>query len=158
MVTYERLRELLFYIEGILYWQIARSGVTNGSAAGYLNDAGYCDIGIDGKQYARSKLVWLYHTGKWPKDRIDHEDHNRTNDKIENLREATRQENACNQSLPSDNTSGVIGVEITNTSFYARLRYKGKKVLDRRFDNLEDAIAARRAAEAEYGFHPNHGK
>ena len=57
-----------------------------------------------------SRLAWFYVTKKFPKDCIDHIDGNTLNDRWENLREATSQQNSWNSKLVSTNTTGYRGV------------------------------------------------
>ena len=98
-------------------------------------------------------------TGEWPKLEVDHEDHNRTNNAWNNLRLATRVDNNRNHSLRSDNTSGHVGVSWNSRKqkWKAQVSINGKcKSLGYYFD-IEDAIAARQAANKQYGFHENHG-
>jgi len=54
-------------------------------------------------------LIFLYHHGYLPKF-VDHIDGNKKNNRIENLREATKSQNAMNQKVSTRNTSGIKGV------------------------------------------------
>ena len=66
-------------------------------------------IGINGKIYRAHRLAWLYMTGKWPKEEIDHKDTNSLNDKIENLRICNDFQNKANRKTPSTNKTGFKG-------------------------------------------------
>jgi hypothetical protein len=94
MVTQERLRELFEYREGKLYWKKVKTGVKR-MLAGCRNSNGYWEIGIDRRVYKRHNLIFLYHNGYVP-EIVDHIDNDSTNDRIENLRAATIQDNARN--------------------------------------------------------------
>ena len=112
MTTKERVEDLLKYREGKLYWRklsCPKSRVVVGSEAGWVDSCGYIKIAIDGKTYQAHHLVYLMFKGYIPKT-VDHIDTNRENNKIENLRECTRQENCMNRSIHPNNTSGTTGV------------------------------------------------
>jgi HNH endonuclease len=97
----EYLRLILKYNEetGEWNWLISpKKGVMKGAKAGTLNLQNYHQIQINGKLYYSSRLAHLYMTGKWPKDTMDHKDRTRSNNKWENLKEATMKEQAANRS------------------------------------------------------------
>ena len=72
---------------------------------------GYCRTSIGNKTvYAHKFVYYLFHP-KAPKIlRLDHLDGDRSNNRIENLRQATSGENACNRVKQKNNTSGYKGV------------------------------------------------
>jgi hypothetical protein len=79
-----------------------------GDVAGHVHKAqGYHQIKIAGKQYKTHRLVWLFETGEWPKNHIDHMDGNRLNNHISNLRDVTQREN--NQNLESHRNGRLVG-------------------------------------------------
>jgi hypothetical protein len=88
-ITAERLRELMHYDP--------TTGVFTRKIAGFLDDLGYVRIGIDGGKYKAHRLAVLYMTGKWPKNHVDHQDQNRSNNRWDNLREATHSQNMANR-------------------------------------------------------------
>jgi len=87
-------------------------------------------------------------------EEVDHKNGNRTDNRILNLRPCSRAENCKNLKLPSDNSSGHIGVSRKGKGWRARI----SGVHLGTFKDIDDAIVARKAAEAKYGFHPNHGR
>jgi len=130
MVTQSRVKDLLDYNEttGELINKARRQGIVVGTIAGTTNTSdGYRHITIDYKIYAAHRLVWLYIHGELP-EFLDHKDSNRLNNKLSNLRVATKSTNNCNQLLTSRNTSGVKGLTWYNDKnyYYARVRLKGK--------------------------------
>lgn len=132
-----------------------------GNTAGKIDPrTGYIYISIDGVRYAAHRLAWMYETGIWPAHEIDHIDGNSSFNAFENLRDATRGENAKNMPKNSRNTSGYVGVCIcsTNGKWAAQIGVNRRVINLGRFINLADALAARRAAERKYGFHENHGR
>lgn len=162
-LTAESLKLLLYYnrSSGQFVWIGKKKGVKIGSLAGSLNGGmNHIKIRIAGKNYYAHRLAWLYETGKWPSDNIDHIDGNPLNNSFDNLREANQSENCKNSRLRSDNSSGVVGVcwyEPYNR-WTAQIHSKGKNKRLGYFESFEDAVAARKAAEVKYGFHPNHGR
>lgn len=121
-----------------------------------LND-GYRHGSIMGSNYKAHRVIWRMVTGCAP-DQIDHINGNRADNRIENLRDVSLPENARNRQLPVNNTSGVIGVYFWKKGeieyWVAQVGEKQSKY----FQTFDDAVAARKAAEIEYGFHGNHGR
>lgn len=113
MITQERLKELLDYDEvtGKFVWKVATSRrVKVGGEAGYLDPVGRTTIRLDGVLYQAHRLAWLYVTGSWPKEFIDHKDRDKSNDSFSNLREASKAENERNTPARVTNKSGFKGV------------------------------------------------
>jgi hypothetical protein len=120
----------------------------------------YRQIGIDGFRYLSHRLAWLLVYGELPKQSIDHIDGNGLNNTIDNLRDVSRQENHRNTRLPSNSTSGVIGVHWLkkNQRWLAHITVDKNCISLGCFSTLEEAAAARKISEIEYGFHENHGR
>ena len=108
--TQERLKELFTYVDGNLIRLTSQGGVTKGTSAGYLDRDGYVKVNVDGKRYQRNLLVWVYHKGEIPTSLLDHKDGNRSNDRIDNLREATHLQNQWNRKTQRNSTSRYKGV------------------------------------------------
>ena len=92
---------------------IRKSGRVNeiGQIAGCVHKGtGYIHVKIKAKAHKAHRLVFLYHHGYLP-DFVDHIDGDKTNNKIENLRAATKEENCRNQKIRSTNKSGYKGVK-----------------------------------------------
>lgn len=130
----DRVRELLNYSTdtGIFTWRIRRGGVARvGQIAGSDNGEGYLRIRIDGTKQLSHRLAWLYVHGVWPEYDIDHINGVRSDNKISNLRCATRSENAQNQSSEhrKKNGIGLIGVSLHKATkkFQASIKIKGKQ-------------------------------
>jgi hypothetical protein len=106
-----------------------------------------------GKLRSAHRVIFLWMTGRWPFGVIDHIDHDRTNNKWENLRDISAEENARNKALRSDNRSGQTGVRKSGTSWIAQIgdEYLGS------FESFEDATAERLAEERDRNFAPGHG-
>jgi hypothetical protein len=100
----ELVRELFTYDDGKLLWRKPGQGITVGTNAGFkffnVKDNNFrWVIKYKGKKYKRSVLVWIYHHGDVPVDRLvdHHKSADTLNDRIENLRLATHEENNKNR-------------------------------------------------------------
>ncbi len=92
---------------------------------------------------------------------IDHENHIRDDNRLVNLRLVDGNNNHKNMSLYKNNTSGCPGVRwyVGRKKWVATLTHNKKVISLGRYDNLEEAIKARKGAEVKYGtFHRNHGR
>lgn len=113
MLTQAKLKELLEYdpISGVFRRKINIGGAKIGDIAGTDNGDGYMKIRVAGKSYKAHRLAWLYVMGRWPKNDIDHINGVRCDNRIINLREATRAENKQNtRKANSNNRTGLLGV------------------------------------------------
>ena len=130
MSTLERLRELLDYDPdtGAFTWRVSKGAAKAGSIAGSVNGDGYLYIMIDGRGYRAHRLAWLHVYGVWPANQIDHINCVRSDNRLENLREATQAENRRNIGMYRNNTSGAKGVYFRkgagNYQAYGRLNGK----------------------------------
>lgn len=124
------------------------------SASGYL-----CGLVLGGKWQAH-RVAWAIYYGAWPKGEIDHINGLRNDNRIANLRVVNRAENAKNLSRRSRTKSGIMGVcwHEPCGKWHARITVKGKVHCLGYFALLSDASAARKDAEARFGFHANHGR
>tara|TARA_R110000737_G_C14381721_1_gene450659 strand:+ start:138 stop:686 length:549 start_codon:yes stop_codon:yes gene_type:complete len=131
-----------------------------GKFALYTISDGYKTGRIFNRNYKAHRVIWAMVHGKWPADQIDHINGIRGENRIENLREVTNAENMRNAAMPRINTSGVVGVHWyeKNGRWVAQIKANGKTKHLGSFIDKADAIAARAAAEIEYGYHENHGR
>lgn len=112
MLTQARLKELLNYdpITGIFTWVKPTSyKIKTGDIAG-CKDSGYIRIVISKKLYRAHRLAWLYMTGNWPTQFIDHVNMVRDCNIWTNLRECSFNQNLHNVGITSRNKSGFKGV------------------------------------------------
>jgi hypothetical protein len=100
----EYLQSLFDYRDGELYWK-----KRNQRKAGCINGESYRHIVINKKLYKAHRLIFMLHHGYMP-EFIDHIDSDRLNNRIENLRPATKQENCWNRVINKNNKSGIKGV------------------------------------------------
>jgi hypothetical protein len=147
---------------GIFKWKSrAAPHVPKGSKAGSLDkSSGYVRIIISGRKYRAHRLAWLIVYGSFPPEQIDHINGIKHDNRIINLRAVTNAENSRNKSLCISNKSGHTGIcynKKTN-KWKAAIGSNYKNVYLGSFENKEDAIEARRIAEINYNYHPNHGR
>jgi len=159
------LRKVIHYDEesGVVTWRKKLGNRTKvGALVGSVNKhSGYIQVKIYGTQYQLHRLIWLYVYGQYPMGDIDHVNHVRADNRLVNIRDVTRVQNGRNQSLPSTNTSGVVGVywHKTNKTWIAQIRVKDSGNIPLgSFAKFSEAVDARKLAEVAYGFHENHGK
>lgn len=124
------------------------------------HNEGYRQGRIFSRVYLAHRVIWAMVYGEWPEEQIDHINGVRDDNRIENLRAVTNQENGKNKKLSKNNTSGVIGVYWYKPTrkWRAEIKINNRRVHLGLFTKKDDAIAARKAAEAEHGYHPNHGR
>jgi hypothetical protein len=115
-----------------------------GTAGGYINGRGYRQIKVNGELYMAHRLAWLLHYGAWPEDQIDHINNDPSDNRIENLREATHAQNQHNMSSHKDSSSRYLGVSWHNASnkWRAQIAVDGKSYHLGLFTVEEDAARA----------------
>lgn len=111
MISQGELRNLIEYNPetGMWRWRVVRRNHKTGWFAGALTPNGYLTIRIDGKTYYAHRLAWFWVHGEWPKI-TDHRDRDKANNRLDNLRLATKSKNAVNAKRRTDNVSGYVGV------------------------------------------------
>jgi hypothetical protein len=125
----------------------------SGKAAGYVRRSGHLAVAVGHTQYRAHRLVWLYVYGAPVPELIDHADGDKLNNRISNLRAATKAENGANMRARAANRTGVKGTGVfRNGRFRARVMLHGKDYHLGYFATLEEAAKARReAAERLHG-------
>lgn len=142
-ITQAYLQEVFEYKDGVLFWKVDRRKTKIGSRAGRTKANGYCEVRIDGKLQGTHRLIFMMFYGFMPRV-IDHIDGNPSNNKIENLREATHEENMRNSHRPKNNTSGFKGVYLDrrNGNWIAQCRNSNKNNYLGSFKDIHDAANA----------------
>jgi hypothetical protein len=144
----ERLNEIFRFDaeQGALIRKVSVSSRAQaGAMAGSLHKgSGYRVASVDGVIYREHVLIWFMIHGEWLPRRIDHEDRNRSNNRLGNMRKATESQQRQNTALRSDNTSGARGVHSQAGKFVARIRLAGKEEYLGRFTSLGEAAEAAR--------------
>lgn len=143
----ELVRKLFIYEEGSLIWAVNKGRAKVGQKA-HTNSTGYKVFKINGVQYLEHRLIWAFHYGDVP-DYLDHINGNFLDNRIENLREATHQQNMCNRKTPKHNKSGVKGVYKHKNKWLAQVTAKGQSIYLGLFKSLDDAKNAVITARTE---------
>lgn len=130
LLTAQKLRELLHYdpLTGKFTRLVRTSNRINiGDEAGSFNAKGYRQIYLGGLNYRANRLAWLYMTGEWPVNVVDHINGNRSDDRWSNLRDVPSFVNQQNyKGARKDSKTGLLGVTFTKGRYTARIRVAGK--------------------------------
>lgn len=152
MITQQLICELFNYKDGSLYWKFSSKGHKTGSKAGSIWKNGYVIVKLNYKTYRAHRLIFMMHHGYMP-IQIDHKDKNRSNNKIENLRDATSSQQICNVGLRKDNNSGVKGVVWDKPRNKWRVHVWSNKVLVHQSRHKDLELAELVAIEARNKYH-----
>lgn len=136
------------------------NGKCAGKSALYDHVSGYKAVAVMGVAFLAHRVAWALHYGTWPDGWMDHINGIRTDNRILNLRVVDPSENSRNSALSSLNKTGVPGVfyGARTNRWKAYINVNRRRVELGSHSTLESAVSARRAAEREFGFHPNHGR
>ena len=150
-LTHERLLQVIHYDQNTgTFTRIGQSGKRTdliGERAGGPTSDGYLRVAVDDRRYRAHRLAWFYMTGRWPNPEVDHRNHMRTDNRWENLREATSAINKQNRLTANcNNKTGMLGVSHAPAGkFRARIDHIHLGV----FDTPEDAHRAYLEAKRE---------
>ena len=141
-ITQERLKELLHYDPktGVFTCLVSRRGrVKVGNKAGYTNH-GYVRIRVDTRRYFAHRLAWLYVYGESPPDDIDHINGVRSDNRIANLRLATKAQNCQNRrEAHSGSAINLLGVSPWKGKYKAQIMMGGVTHYLGLYPTIEDA-------------------
>lgn len=136
------------------------NGKHAGQVAGHITFQGYVAVSIFKNRYLVHRLAWVIVSGKSPGDQIDHINGDRLDNSIANLRDVSISENCRNQALQRRSKARCHGVRWhkRDRAWTAHIKTNGVQKHLGTFASEQAAIDARKAAERELGFHPNHGR
>lgn len=143
-ISIQRLREV-FRLEpetGRLFWRVKKANhIAAGDEAGAAHGSGYREVRLDGKRLYTHRIIFALTNGRWPIGDVDHANRDKTDNRPENLREATRTQNIQNAGLSRANRSGVKGVHWCKFTgkWRARIRLNDRHVCLGRYDDIETA-------------------
>ena len=139
-------------------WNTRHAGNVAGGEGRWCR--GYVGLRIDNVSYLAHRLAYKYVHGADPQDGIDHINGDGGDNRITNLRPASQSVNNKNITLRKDNRSGVMGVHWhrAGNKWQASINSHGVTQYLGLFNDLDEAVAVRKAAEAEHGYHANHGR
>lgn len=150
MITTTQAQELFDYNDGNLYWKSFQGPrAVGGSLAGSVRKDGYCRIQISGKYYLAHRLIWVWHGNQLPNNmEIDHINNNPSDNRIENLRLATRLQNEHNKPKK--------GCRFESGKWRARIKVNGKQQHLGMFDTEDEAklayLIAAKQAQGAYSY------
>lgn len=147
-------KEYFYYKEGNLFWsKDIGYKIKRGKEAGCINTKGYKLVGLNRKTYKVHRIIYEMFNGEIPAGKqVDHIDRNKNNNKIENLRIVTDQQNKFNRGINKNNTSGHRGVHwnVKSQKWQSRIQVGGRCIHLGYFKNNLEAIQAYREAELRY--------
>ena len=160
MITKAQVSECFEHRDGKQYWKkVAHPNKQYlvGQEAGSIHKTGYRHVTWRGKIHKVHRLIFLLEYGYLPPE-VDHINGDRQDNRIENLRPATRSENQCNRPALASNTSGYPGVSWHKKSkaWCVRVMKNGKTVVQQYFKDLE--LAGLVAIEARAKYHGVYAK
>lgn len=158
-LTYEPETGLLFWKDCAAMPNFWRKKYAGTEAFTTVNSRGYRAGKIDKVSLLAHRAIWAISFGEWPENQIDHINGCKIDNRIENLRVVTNQENLRNQTKRKSNTSGVTGVYWKKGAekWRAQIMIDGKCVHLGYFDCLDEAAKIRIEALKKYGFSERHG-
>lgn len=124
---------------GQFIWINPSSVRMTGKRAGTVNNLGRRQIKVKGKIYKEHRLAWLYVYGEFPALDIDHIDRNPLNNRIHNLRLATKTQNCYNREKPARGYNPVKGVQFEPRSgnWVSYGSHQKKRIHIGTFENIE---------------------
>ncbi len=156
-ITQELLKEYFNYdpVTGEFTWiKKPAQCIKIGDIAGNITTTRYRSIKFFNKGYQVHRLVWLYIHVSFPSDNkeIDHINGIRDDNRLINLREATRAQNQHNKPISKNNTSGCKGVmwNKSEEKWRASISFNNLRKHLGSFNTKEEAIKARKDAEKQY--------
>lgn len=159
MLTQEQLKEHIHYDpETGIFTRIKRGNMDNrskiGEALGSKDSYGYTQFNVLGETYLAHRLAYLYMTGEWPAEEVDHINRVRDDNRWDNLRLAPSRVAQCQNISPKNglkvkSNTGIPGVTYVHKTarFHVCMAIDGKRTHLGSFDNLLDACARRKSME-----------
>ena len=155
------VRKFFLYdpISGKLTWRLPTFNNYVGEEVTSISKQGYYVVNFNKIPRLVHRIIWLYQTGYLP-EQVDHIDHDRTNNKWDNLREVSNTENSKNTSVSKNSSTKINGVSFmkSRNKYRASITVNRKQIHLGLFDDIASAIQARADADIKYNFHTNHGK
>lgn len=146
-ITQAYVKTILSYDEqtGVFVWLRPTSQkIKAGQVAGTRDKNGYVRVKLNGKKYQAHRLAWLYVHGYFPPEDTDHINRVRDDNRIANLRPATRSENKRNSGGCYGNSkSGIKGVHQRGDGKWRALYWDGSRNVSLgSFSSVQEAAQA----------------
>lgn len=153
LLTCDDFRRILSYDQetGSITWVARNNRRKAGERAGRPSVRGCIVITLHKRSYYAHRIAWLMVYGIWPDGIIDHINGDPADNRIANLRIASKAQNSHNRGRQKNNRSGFKGVcwHKRNKTWQASIVTCGKRKHLGRFDSAEEASAAYEAAALE---------
>lgn len=120
--------------------------------------AGHLQGYVVGQMCLAHRVAYALQHNFDPPFEIDHINGDPSDNSADNLRPSDPSTNNRNLAKPKNNTSGCVGVYFQPARWRAVITVDDKSIHLGYFDTFEEAVAARKQAERDYGFHENHGR
>lgn len=146
------LREAVSYDQdtGFFHWKASKRGRLPGANPIGTRCNGYLVIGINYRRFYAHRMAWAYVHGVWPELEIDHLNGIKTDNRIANLRQATRTTNSENKRWAmASSRSGLLGVRPSLKKWAAYIQVKKQVRYLGTFPDPESAHAAYVAAKRQ---------
>lgn len=144
----DEIPEKYFVDKRTANWFNSRFG---GTESGTPDSGGYLQTRWKNKAYRTHRIIWMIHNGVWPNKHIDHDDHDRKNNRLKNLGDVSQ---AKNNAKKKNNTSGHPNIRFqpknSNKPWCVAVYSKGSYLTTSTFADLTDAIAHRDAVRAQH--------
>lgn len=144
-LTQELVKSLFDYKDGFLYWKIKPANrVKIGDRAASLSirpKGNKWVVIIKSKNYLCSRVIFLWHNAYLPL-MVDHENRITTDDRIENMRDASRSQNMYNKTSAKNSSSIYLGVYKRGNKWRATIRGGGMKINIGTFNTESEAALA----------------
>ena len=157
LLDYDPETGVLSWMPGLPYAKQRQAG----RPAGTMSKGGYLRTSIARRMYANNRIAWKMHYGTDPVGVVDHEDGDKLNNRIGNLRDASQNKNTYNSVRRTDNTTGYKGVVYSKNrrAFVVNLTVRGVKIKSPSFATPEAAnkyvMARRELLHGEFTCHGN---
>lgn len=154
----------LYLKDGVLHWGESTGGRRRSSAhlfkpAGCTSSRGYIQIRKGKDKFMAHRIIWAMNFGKWPKTGLDHINGDKTDNRIENLREATQYQNSKNASkYPRKEPWIATGVQRYRDKWKSSAQVNNKNVHLGIFRCHTSAMIARKLFDQRNGFTDRHGE
>lgn len=134
------------------HWKRHCTMFANKEGFTHSNKDGYKTTCMFGGVFFAHRVAWAIYYGEWPEFEVDHINCDRSDNRISNLREASRMENSKNRRLDATSTSGLKGASWRKDAgrWIAQISINGKKTFLGYHATAESAHEAYKRAAVLY--------